>query len=181
MNLRAAAIVLISATLAGAGCNCGERRGPENPPLTEELLVALAQAKAYHHQADVHLSEGDTEAATHRVEKILLIHFPIGAPEGEEAKLDARARLAKLYLGSGKPEEARRVVNEGLSETKRDSFFLANLHTVSGELYEAQAKRLEGSDPAAARESRRAALAEYDNSIQINERIQKRYYKEARP
>jgi hypothetical protein len=153
---------------------------PPPAPLDEPLLLALAQAKNYHHQADVHLADGDTDAAMASVASILKIQFPPDAPEAQDTLLDARARLAKLCLGSGKLDDARRVIDEGLATAGRDSFFLANLLTVSGEVHEAQAKKLD-TDVAAARDERKAALAAYDRALQIEQRLQKQLYKEARP
>jgi tetratricopeptide repeat protein len=168
---------------------CDSRHGGVTTPpaerepqtLSEPLLIALAQAKNFHHQAEIRLADGDTDGAIAAVSRILAIPFPAGAPEAEETLLDARARLAKLCLGAGRLDEARRVVDEGLATATRDSFFLANLHTVSGEVHEARAKQLEASDPAGARAARQAALAAYDRSIEINDRLQRQLLKEARP
>jgi hypothetical protein len=147
-------------------------------PLSQPLLAALAQARSYHHLADLHLASGAPDQAVAALERLLAIPFPAGAPEGEDALLDARARLAKLHLAQGRPEEARRVVDEGLAAAKRESFFLANLHAVSGELAEARARALDAGDPDAARAERRAAIVAHERSIQINERVQRRLLEE---
>jgi hypothetical protein len=168
--------------------SCGRDSSLSTPPserdlpaLSEPLLLALAQAKNYHHQADVHLADGDTDAAMASVSAILTIQFPPDAPEGQDTLLDARARLAKLCLGSGKLDDARRVIDEGLAMNGRESFFLANLYTVSGEVHEAQGRKLDPTDAAAARAERKAALSAYDRALQIEQRLQKQLYKEARP
>src|SRR5262249_8546928 len=82
--------------------------------------------------------DGDLDAAAGELRAILAIPFPAGTPEGEETFLDARARLARLEIGRGRLDDAERVVGEGLASAGRDSFFLANLHTVAGELHEAR-------------------------------------------
>jgi hypothetical protein len=146
-------------------------------PLSDALLVTLAEAKNYHHRADVHLADGDTAAAIDDVKSILAISFPQGAPEGEEALLDARARLAKLELGAGHFDDARKVVDDGIASTSRESFFLANLYTVSGELHEAAAHQSDSGDPQVARRERQAALGDYDHSLQIDKRLQERLMK----
>jgi hypothetical protein len=158
---------------------CDAARAPEAPPLSQPLMAALAQARAYHHIADLQLAEGAPDAAAVALERILLLPFPAGAPEGEDALLDARARLAKLHVAAGRVDEARRVLDAGFVAARRDSFFLANLHAVAGELHEARARAL-AADPAAARLERRAAIAAYERSIQINERVQRRLLEEAR-
>src|SRR5207237_266715 len=78
------------------------------------------------------------------VEQVLRIAFPSGAAEGEEARLDAWARLAKLHLGPSEPDEARALadLDQGRKEATRDSFYRAHLETVAGEILEARAKRL---------------------------------------
>ncbi len=144
-----------------------------DPPATAgprpEVLAALGQAKAYHHLADVYLDDGRPGEAIAALEKILEIPFPPGATDGADAVLDARARLGKLLLGVGRLDDAGRIVEEGVRGARGESFFLANLYTVAGELHEARA-RLPGADAAA---ERRRAIESYGRSIEINQRIQK--------
>jgi hypothetical protein len=161
---------LLALALLLGGCR------DERPPLSEPLLAALGQARSYHHIADLHLADGEPGAAAAAVEKILVLSFPAGAPEGEDVVLDARARLAKLHLAAGRPAEARRVVDEGLAGERRESFFLANLHAVSGELFEAEARA--AADAETARAHRRAAILAHERSIRINERVQRRLLEE---
>ncbi|MBI4511696.1 MAG: hypothetical protein HY698_18830 [Deltaproteobacteria bacterium] len=139
--------------------------------LTLPLLLGLAQAKNYHHQADVHLADGNPSAAIDTVAKVLLLRFPKGMPEGEDVLLDARARLGKLYLGMQRFEEAVRVVDEGIAGASRESFFLANLQAVAGEIHERRAMSLDGKDPSYARAERKKALDAYDRSIRMNDKL----------
>jgi len=144
--------------------------------VSEDLMVALAQAKNYHHKAKVYTSDGNLGEAIAAVRQILAVPFPQGAPEAEDVRLDARALLAKLLVGQGKLDEATRVVEEGLAAATRDSFFLANLYTVKGEVLEAQAQVADdGSAEGKARadDAKRRAIAAYDKSIAINEELQK--------
>jgi hypothetical protein len=121
------------------------------------------------------MSDGNLAAATASVRQILSLRFPVHAPEAEDVRLDARALLAKLLVSQGQVEEAMRTVDEGLAQASRESFFVANLHTVQGEIHEARAVQLEDAkDPVRAAEEKRAAIAAYDRSIQINEALQKR-------
>ncbi|MEM9489113.1 MAG: hypothetical protein AAGC55_08210, partial [Myxococcota bacterium] len=146
--------------LAGAG---------EHQVLDEALMIALAQAKNFHHKADVHLGQGDVTRAVDSVGQILSIPFPDGAPEAEDITLDARARLAKLLAAQGKTEEAMRVVDKGITGASRESFFLANLYTARGEVYEAMANMLDDDDSddgkERARSARRSAIEAFDRSI----------------
>ena len=142
--------------------------------ISQELMIALAQAKNYHHKAKVYMSDGNLAAATAAVRQILSLRFPAGAPEAEDVWLDARALLAKLLVSQSQLDEAATVVAEGLAQASRESFFAANLHTVQGEIHEARAAQLDAAKDPRAADEKRAAIAAYDRSIQINAALQKR-------
>jgi hypothetical protein len=146
----------------------------------QDLLVALAQAKNFHHKAKVYMTDGNLPAAIASVRQILSLVFPRGAAEADDVRNDARALLAKLLISQSQLDEAARTVAEGLAQSQRESFFVANLYTVQGEIHEARAAALDASDPgkAAARDERHAAIESYDHSIQINERLQKKLVEE---
>ncbi len=144
--------------------------------IDEELMLALAQAKNFHRKAKVYMSDGNLVAATASVRQILSLRFPTGAPEAEDVRADARALLAKLLVSQGQIEEAMRTVQEGLAQSQRESFFVANLHTVQGEIHEARAAVLDAEGEASkakAADERRAAITAYDRSIEINVKLQK--------
>jgi tetratricopeptide (TPR) repeat protein len=142
--------------------------------IDQELMIALGQAKNFHRKAKVYVSDGNLADATASVRQILSLRFPAGAPEADDVRLDARALLAKLLVSQGQVEEAMRTVSEGLAQTSRASFFVANLYTVLGEIHEARGAELEAAgEKAKAAEEKRAAIAAYDRSIQINEALQK--------
>jgi tetratricopeptide (TPR) repeat protein len=178
---------LMVAALAVATCvACSTESAPQPAgPVTklpepgdvidQELMIALAQAKNYHHKAKVYMSDGNLADATAAVRQILSLRFPAGAPEAEDVRLDARALLAKLLVSAGQLDEAMRMVSEGLAGASRESFFVANLHTVAGEIHEARAAQLDAAgEPARAADEKRAAIAAYDRSIRINEALQQR-------
>jgi tetratricopeptide (TPR) repeat protein len=147
------------------------------PPIDERLLAALEEARAWQHRADLHLADGAVAAAIGDVEQVLRIRFPQGAAEGEEARLDARARLAKLLLVSGDEKRALEELDAGRREATFDSCSRGHLETVAGEIYEARAKQL--GDAAAAKQARQEALAAYERSIAINQRVQARLARQA--
>lgn len=146
----------------------------------QDLLVALAQAKNFHHKAKVYMTDGNLPAAIATVRQILSLAFPRGAPEAEDVRNDARALLAKLLVSQGQLDEAARTIDEGLAQSQRESFFVANLYTVQGEIHEARAAVLDASETgkAAASDERHAAIESYDRSIRINERLQKKLMEE---
>jgi len=143
--------------------------------IDDDLMVALGQAKNFHRKAKVYMSDGNLAAATSTVRQILSLGFPRGAPEADDVRLDARALLAKLLVMQGQLDEAMRTVDEGLASSQRESFFVANLYTVRGEIFEARAANLdaEGKDKSISADARRSAIEAYDRSIQINEKLQK--------
>ncbi|HET7501908.1 MAG TPA: hypothetical protein VFK02_12915, partial [Kofleriaceae bacterium] len=153
----------------GTGSSGGER-GPTTrvadpgDVIDQELMVALGQAKNFHHKAKVYMADGNLGAATGAVRQILSLPFPRGAPEADDVRNDARALLAKLQMSQGQLDEAARTIDEGLAQSQRESFFVANLYTVQGEIHEARAA-LDAGDPgkaAAARDERHAAIESYD-------------------
>jgi hypothetical protein len=141
----------------------------------QELMMALAQAKNFHHKAKVYMTDGKLPEATAAVRQILSLRFPPNTPEADDVRNDARAMLAKLLVGQNQLEEAMRTVNEGLAQSPRESFFVANLYTVQGEVHEARALAYDTSgEKAKATEERRSAIAAYDKSIKINEGLLKK-------
>ena len=148
--------------------------GTEPRPIDEALMIALAQAKNFHHKADVYLQDGRVEQAEGAVQQVLTVQFPAASPEGEDVHLDARARLAKLQLARGDLDAAEQTVAAGIDNATRRSFFVANLHTVRGEILEARAAAAdEAEDAEAARALRRSAIEALDTSIAINRDLQR--------
>lgn len=177
---------VLGVALLGYSVGCGTRTGDEGgeaegrritelpqpgPELSEELMVGLALAQNYHHKANVYLKEARFEQAVTALRQILAIEFPAGSPEGADVTQDARARLAKLLVTRGALDEAMAVVDQGIAGATRQSFFLANLHTVRGEVLEARAVMVEDDDKAAAAAARRQAIESYDRAITIEKAL----------
>lgn len=188
--------VLAVALLLVAACSsCKQREAQQQPApaprqtelveprdaLGEPLMIALAQAKNFHHVADVYLREGKTVQAIEAVREILSLKFPAGAPEGEDAVVDARARLGTLLVTEDELDEATKVVDDGLAAAKRESFFLANLYTVRGEILAARADAIAASDPEAAKTLRRQAIEALVKSNEMHERRLEQLAKEPTP
>jgi tetratricopeptide (TPR) repeat protein len=141
----------------------------------QELMMALAQAKNFHHKAKVYMTDGNLGEATAAVRQILSLRFPPNTPEADDVRNDARAMLAKLLVSQNQLEEAMRTVNEGIAQSPRESFFVANLYTVQGEIHEARALAYDtANEKVKSAEERRSAIGAYDKSIQINEALQKK-------
>lgn len=181
----------MAAALA-SGCAAREPEGPvtelveaddlaspgTGAAIDEPLMLALAQAKNFHRKADVYLQDGRVDLAMASVRSVLDISFPAASPEGEDVHLDARARLAKLQLARGDLAAAAETVGKGLAGASRESFFVANLHTVRGEILEARAAA--ASDEQSAAVLRRQAIEALDRSIAINAMLQRELVEGAR-
>jgi tetratricopeptide (TPR) repeat protein len=179
---------IVLAVLLGFAA-CAEDRQPSGRSVTqvpepeadlddidEPLLICLSQAKNNHHIARVYMGDGNLDEAIAAVRRILVNQCP-DADEVEDVRLDAYAMLAKLLLMQGKLEDAMKAVDEGITKKTRDSFFLANLYTVKGEVYEAVAADLEpGSEQK--RTVAHSAIDAYTKSNEINEAIQKKLYED---
>lgn len=190
----AAGIVALAAALAacaGDGDRDAERKesiripeADEAQEIDERLMIPLLQAKNFHRKARVYMTDGNLEQAIAAVRQIFALEFPAGAPEREDVRLDAYAMLAKLLVAGGKVDDAMTTVDQGIAEATRDSFFLANLHTVRGEIWQARAALLEddGSEQALAdaRAAKRAAIEAFDRSNQILEAVQQRLLEQLR-
>ena len=141
------------------------------PELSQDLMLGLALAWNYHHKADVYLKEARFDEAVAALRQIVSIQFPAGSPEGVDVVQDARARLAKLLVTKGQLDDALAVVDEGIASATRQSFFLANLHTVRGDVLEARAVMIEERDKPAAVIARRQAIEAFDRSIAIEKAL----------
>lgn len=170
------ALILLVMLVTACSCNSHD----EPPPTThtaepadaidQNLMIALSKAKNFHHKAKVYMSDGDVANAIASVREILSLQFPPGAPEGEDVRNDARALLAKLLLGQGKIDEAMQVVTEGIAQSQRKSFFVANLYTVEGEIHEARAATLPADQQ---KDEKHKAIEAYDKSNLIDTELQK--------
>lgn len=173
------ALLLLVIVVTACSCNGHDEPLPTThtaepaDAIDQNLMIALSKAKNFHHKAKVYMSDGDIADAIASVREILSLQFPPGAPEGEDVRNDARALLAKLLLGQGKPDaidEAMTVVTEGIAQSQRKSFFVANLYTVKGEIHEARAAQL---PPDQAKDEKHKAIEAYDTSNQIDTELQK--------
>lgn len=181
-------LLLVVITITGCVACTGDREGKATTRtadptevIDQDLMIALSKAKNFHHKSRVYMSDGKLVEATAAVREILSLKFPAGAPEAEDVRNDARALLAKLLVGQGQIEEAMTVVTEGIASSQRESFFVANLYTVKGEVHEARAAALDASDPAnksRITDEKRAAIEAYDKSNAINTVIQQRLMEE---
>ena len=172
-------LILLLAVIGITACSCSSEKAEPTPTthtaeptevIDQDLMIALSKAKNFHHKAKVYMSDGKLDDAIASVREILSLPFPPNAPEAEDVRNDARALLAKLYVGKGQLDDAMRVVQEGIAASSRESFFVANLYTVKGEIHEARAATL---PPEQAKDEKHKAIESYDQSNQIDTELQK--------
>jgi len=173
-----AATVVCCASDEEPGSRDGKTTLPEaeDHQIDESLMLALQRAKNFHRKAKVYMTDGQLDEAIEAVTQILTVQFPPGSPEGEDIYLDAYALLAKLHVLEGDTGAAMKAVDTGIASVKRKSFFLANLHTVKGEVYEAIAAGFDDPKSPEAKAAFKSAIESYDTSNQINEELQKALY-----
>jgi len=184
-HLRALVIAL---TVLALGACTGEREPKPTTRVAEptevidqDLMLSLLKAKNFHHKARVYMSDGKLVEATAAVREILSLRFPAGAPEAEDVRNDARALLSRLLVGQGQLDEAMTVVTEGIAQSARESFFVANMYTAKGEVHAARAASLDAADPANKTridDEKRAAIIAYDKSNEISTALQQRLMEE---
>lgn len=184
--------LLLACLVFGLGA-CNQGREERQQKVEEEALLALHEARAWQRKADLLLSTGDVQGAIASVRGVLSVRFPAGLPEGEDARLDARARLAQLLVRSEPSQEdekatraeedALREIEMGKKEATRDSFFRANLESVEAEIFEARARRTK--EEGVRKEASKRAIAALEQAIAIDQRLMKSLLqagtKEAKP
>ena len=174
-----AAVVVICTTVYA----CSVEHDPPTPTsvthvpdptdaIDQKLMLALSQAKNLHHKAKVYMSDGNIASAMASVREILSLRFPGNAPEAEDVRNDARALLARMLVGQGQLDDAMTVVTEGIAGSQRESFFVANLYTVKGEIHEARAALLDATDKSKSIAEKHAAIDSFDKSNQIDKKLQ---------
>jgi len=172
-----AAVAVVLALAVGLAMRTSPRPEPGDV-IDERLMVALGEAKSLHDKAKIYLGDGNTRDAVATLRQILSVRFPLTSPEAEDVHNDARALLAKLLAEQGLLDEAMLIVDEGLAAANRESFFVANLHTVKGQLHHARSQQLADPSGPDAIAEKRLAIDELDRAIQIDEEIQKRLARE---
>lgn len=152
----------------------------EPQPIDEHLMASLGQARALHHVADVQLAEGQVDEAIVALERVIAVDFPQGAPERDDVVVDAYGRIAKIQIGAERLDDAMRSVEKGLREGReRETFYVAALHTIVGEIHEARAHEArEANDAETARAEGRSAIEAYERSIAVNQKVLDRLLEE---
>jgi hypothetical protein len=156
---------------AGSGCPC------DGPVVDPTLLAFLSKARAAHHEADVAVASGDARAAMAALERLVRGPLPPShdgeaAPEVSEVLADTRARLADLRSAAGDFDQAKKDIDDGLRLATAPTHFRGHLVEMRGLVEERRAAALgaRGDGPGAA-EARRAAIAAFQEAIDIQDEV----------
>lgn len=182
MKLRHWAVAL--ALLVGTGCSQQEGVGPEPAPLVcppfeggtpvaPELLAFLSTARSAHHSADLHESNEDVAKAIEVLRTLLdRAKRHDSAPEVREVLADTHARVADLESRRKQFAAADQSIEAGLGYAKETTYFRGHLFEVRGLVEERRAKaaRADG-DEAGAKEATERALAAFEQSMKIQEKV----------
>ena len=164
-----------------AGAPCCPCLPAGRQPLDQALLSRLSTARSYHHQVDILLRQGQRPSAIDRLKQLLASGLSDDWSETREVRIDNTARLAQLLLAEqGDGGEALVWVDSELAKPHPQSFYLANLHAVRGDILEARAKRIDKmGDKVEAKRWARQAIAAFERSIAINKSLQARLKRKA--
>jgi hypothetical protein len=113
----------------------------------------IDEARRAHGEADARLRERDPGGAESALRRLVTQPVPgeVAAADRRAVLRDAYARLARLALAEGKPEQALRDADAGLELGEEVDIFASALRTVRGQAGEAL-----GRDSEAARDYERA-------------------------
>jgi len=139
------------------------------------LLAFLSQARALHHEANVHEAAGDPGHAIDSLERLVSgpkPHPERTVPEVEEVLSDTYARLGELRLQSGNLDAAAGAVREGLIHAQEPTYFRGHLFEVSGIIEEARAASFaDAGRPEDAKLARERALTLLHEAVEIQNRV----------
>ncbi|MBN1610251.1 MAG: hypothetical protein JW940_26725 [Polyangiaceae bacterium] len=177
----ALALLLIAASLLFA---CSRDRGSrsgvcscqDSGALVDPGLVAyLSRARAAHHVADAHETEGNLSEAARELDRLVAGPRPAHAgvyAEVDEVLADTQARLADIRSRLGDFESAARHVELGLASAKEPTYFRGHLFEMLGLVNERQSAALKSKgDMAEAEAARRRALDAFEQAMKIQDAV----------
>lgn len=167
----AAALFALSMLVA-----CARKSSSEGDAATVDtpLMAFLSEARALHHQADVHEEQGDVAGAAASMRRLVSAARPAGGPrpEIEEVVADAYARLSELELRRGDLDAGAAAAHEGLAHAAQPTYFRGRLLEASGLVEEARAKALaDAGDPDAAARVYGRAIALLEEVVKVQDQV----------
>ena len=170
--------VLLSAALIHCGkkSDAGVASGNDaGTPVDLDVMAFLSEARALHHETNVHEDSGDVKAAIASLDRLVHAKRPregTKVPEVEEVLADTYARLADLRLRSGDVDGASREVREGMTHAPDMTYFRGHLLEVDGIVEEARGANLaDAGKRDEAQKARAHAIERLREAVDVQERV----------
>ena len=170
--------VLLSAALIHCGkkSDAGVASGDDaGTPVDLDVMAFLSEARALHHETNVHEDSGDVKAAIASLDRLVHAKRPregTKVPEVEEVLADTYARLADLRLRSGDVDGASREVREGMTHAPDMTYFRGHLLEVDGIVEEARGANLaDAGKRDEAQKARAHAIERLREAVDVQERV----------
>lgn len=155
-----------------AGTSMAEDAGT---PVDLEVMAFLSEARALHHETNVHEDSGELKEAIASLDRLVHAKRPHEAtkvPEVEEVLADTYARLADLRLRAGDVDGASREVREGMTHAPDTTYFRGHLLEVDGIVEEARGVNLaDAGKREEAQKARRHAIERLREAVEVQERV----------
>jgi|GEM_PF-346346 len=183
-SLLAALLFGAAVSTSALGLGCARARDGGAPPSSAEdagapvdvaVMAYLSEARALHHQANVHEADGELSAAIAPLERLVGAARPHPnepVPEVDEVLADTHARLADLRLRAGDVDGAAREVRAGMAHAPGPTYFRGHLLEVGGIVEEARAASL--ADAGRGDEAARARAGAIDllrQAVDVQEKV----------
>lgn len=173
--MRRLATSFLLALLVLCALACRDPDGGAATAVDTELMAFLSEARALHHQANLHEDASDLPGAIAAMDRLVAARRPHPerpTPEVEEVLADAYARLAELRLKRGELEPAGSAIARGLEHAPARTYFRGHLVEVQGLVEEARSTELAGAGkPAEATKARARALQLLEEVVRIQDEV----------
>lgn len=178
-------LLVVLHAIAAGGCakrgDVGSTAGPSDDasanatPVDVDLMAFLSEARALHHEANIHEAADEPVAAIVALDHLVHARRPhegTTVPEIEEVIADTHARLAELRLKTADLDGASREVNEGMAHAPGATYFRGHLLEVDGIIEEARAAHLtDAGRKDDAQKARARAIQLLHEAVEVQERV----------
>ena len=179
---RAPRFVFLGVLLSAAVLHCGKKSDAgvatgddAGTPVDMDVMAFLSEARALHHETNVHEDSGDVKAATGSLDRLVHAKKPhegTKVPEVEEVLADTYARLADLRLRTGDVDGASRAVREGMTHAPDPTYFRGHLLEVDGIVEEARGANLaDAGKREEAQKARANAIERLREAVDVQEKV----------
>lgn len=179
---RAPRWLLLGLLLSAAAIHCGKKSDGAVPPGDDagapvdlDVMAFLSEARALHHETNVHEDSGEVNAAIGSLDRLVHAKRPhegTKVPEVEEVLADTYARLADLRVRTGDVDGASRDVREGMTHAQDTTYFRGHLLEVDGIVEEARGTKFaDAGKREEARNARAHAIERLREAVEVQEKV----------